>query len=287
MNAEITRRLAEVFLPDDVEWKIQAANQEKTKALAAPFIDSRAVQNRLDEAVGAGNWYCRYKAWHTVERQDRQNRERRACSSQLCGIYLYDAERDRWIGKWDGAENTDIEPVKGGLSDAFKRAAVLWGIGRYLYGLENVWVSIDPKRPQEIPKEERKKLAQRYERLVGEYQKTGLPHRFETPAAGEPAKTQTENRFRKPNQITPASSSPPEPPFQYDYTVTGTKPLPSGNTVNTLVYLKGRDGKQVAAIMCGQNGEVAQGICLKNARLTTRASGKQSYLTLDHFEIAA
>ena len=40
---------------------------------------------------------------------------------------------DNWITKADGAGDTDIEGEKGGISDALKRAAVVWGIGRYLY----------------------------------------------------------------------------------------------------------------------------------------------------------
>jgi hypothetical protein len=38
-----------------------------------------------------------------------------------------------WISRCDGADDTNIEGAKGGLSDAFKRAAVKFGIGRYLY----------------------------------------------------------------------------------------------------------------------------------------------------------
>ena len=38
-----------------------------------------------------------------------------------------------WISKSDGADDSNIEGAKGGLSDAFKRAAVKFGIGRYLY----------------------------------------------------------------------------------------------------------------------------------------------------------
>ena len=45
--------------------------------------------------------------------------------------------------KTDGAENTDYEPVKGGLSDAMKRAASQWGIGRYLYKLGTPWVDVE------------------------------------------------------------------------------------------------------------------------------------------------
>jgi hypothetical protein len=46
------------------------------------------------------------------------------------------------VTKWDGAENSQIESVKGGLSDSFKRAAVKWSIGRYLYRLEEGWAEI-------------------------------------------------------------------------------------------------------------------------------------------------
>lgn len=58
----------------------------------------------------------------------------------------------------DGAENTDIEPVKGGLSDAYKRAAVKWGIGRYLYDMEAAWVDVDSNYPKVIPNKELPKL---------------------------------------------------------------------------------------------------------------------------------
>ncbi|MGH7576528.1 MAG: Rad52/Rad22 family DNA repair protein [Longimicrobiales bacterium] len=35
-----------------------------------------------------------------------------------------------------------MESVKGGLSAATKRAAVEWGIGRYLYGIEEGWANV-------------------------------------------------------------------------------------------------------------------------------------------------
>ncbi|MCP3686287.1 MAG: hypothetical protein GY861_26890, partial [bacterium] len=52
----------------------------------------------------------------------------------LCGISI--KVKDDWVTKWDGAENTNIEAIKGGLSDAMKRAGYQWSIGRYLYNLD-------------------------------------------------------------------------------------------------------------------------------------------------------
>ena len=62
--------------------------------------------------------------------------------SQLCGLSIKDPETGEWVRKWDGADNTNFESTKGGLSDSMKRAAYQWGIGRYLYNLDSVWVPI-------------------------------------------------------------------------------------------------------------------------------------------------
>jgi hypothetical protein len=81
--------------------------------------------NRLDEVCGPENWKNEFKAAPD--------------GGILCGISI--KVNDEWVTKWDGAENTDIEAVKGGLSGAMKRAAVQWGIGRYLYKLEESWIN--------------------------------------------------------------------------------------------------------------------------------------------------
>ena len=82
------------------------------------YIDARTVMKRLDEVVGINNWQTEYEE----------------CSGRIiCKLSLrIDGE---WITKCDGAGDTKIEGDKGGISDALKRAAVNFGIGRYLYVL--------------------------------------------------------------------------------------------------------------------------------------------------------
>lgn len=113
------------FDPSEIEFRAGATNQDKTKALALPYLTSRAVMDRLDEVCSPENWQDVYMAGPD--------------GGVLCGISI--KVGDAWITKFDGAGNSDIEAVKGGLSDAFKRAGVKWGIGRYLYGLPAVWVT--------------------------------------------------------------------------------------------------------------------------------------------------
>jgi hypothetical protein len=127
-------RLAEPFFLEDVEWKPGAVTRDKSKGLAMAYISSRAVQDRLDEVCGPAGW--------------RNEFTPAPDGGVLCGISIRVTHADgttEWITKWDGAENTDVEAVKGGLSNAMKRAAVQWGIGRYLYRMPQQWVRLDER----------------------------------------------------------------------------------------------------------------------------------------------
>ena len=160
---EILKELKSPFPCEDIDWKVQVMNKEKTRGMAVAYLDSRTIQKRLDEVVGAMNWKNEFMLW-----QDK---------SQICGIGLYDMERGAWVMKYDGAENTDIEPVKGGLSDSFKRAAVLWGVGRYLYDMESIWVEIEPSgKSYRIKKSEYDKLRRHYDESVAALSEIGRAH---------------------------------------------------------------------------------------------------------------
>lgn len=137
------RKLAEPFPQEDIEWFIGATTKDKTKGLAIPFITNRAVMERLDEVCGPDRWRNEYKTLGEREIYDNNNQVTGKKSSQLCGISIWSDSQKEWITKWDGAEESDIEAIKGSLSSAMKRAAVQWGIGRYLYYLESPWVEIE------------------------------------------------------------------------------------------------------------------------------------------------
>ena len=123
MNLE---KLKDKFPSAKIEFRIGATNKEKTKGIVLAYVTNRAIQERLDDVCGVGNWRNEFKQW----------REK----SQLCGISIKIGEE--WVTKWDGAEDTKTEPIKGGLSASMKRAAAQWGIGRYLYDIPNEWADI-------------------------------------------------------------------------------------------------------------------------------------------------
>lgn len=109
---EMQAALAKPFAPEDLEWRLQNTIEESMRGMAVPYVTNRAIQNRLDEVCGPENWYNEFKPWHSNGKKD----------AQLCGIAIY-FEGKGFITKWDGAEDSDIEPIKGGLSDSMKRAA--------------------------------------------------------------------------------------------------------------------------------------------------------------------
>jgi hypothetical protein len=128
VSNDLLEKLKAPFDPKVIEWRVGPMTRDKTKCQALAYIDSRTVQERLDEVCGL-NWQTRYP-WSA---------DRKTC----CEIGIKIGEE--WIWRSDGAGDTDMEGSKGAFSDAFKRAAVKWGIGRYLYEMEAPWVFAQPK----------------------------------------------------------------------------------------------------------------------------------------------
>lgn len=124
---EIFEKLAAPFRPDAISWRAQQTTKDGSKAMALAYIDARDVMARLDEALGPGDWQ---DAYHET-----------AKGRVICTLSI--RVEGEWIAKADGAGESDIEGEKGALSGAFKRAAVKWGIGRYLYDMPTPWVECE------------------------------------------------------------------------------------------------------------------------------------------------
>ena len=98
-----------------VKWTDKKTGE--VKQYSARFVTARTVMNILDEVVGPANWRAEFSQF----------------SAKVVQCTLYLRLNDEWVGKSDVGTVSDIEPEKGAVSDAFKRAAVHWGIARELY----------------------------------------------------------------------------------------------------------------------------------------------------------
>lgn len=126
--------LSAPFDPKDVKFKPQMV--KNNRCLAMGYIDARLIQDRLDQVLGVENWQDKYDILPD--------------GSVVCRLRLNLG--GRWITKSDvgsPSEQPDSgDRLKAAFSDALKRAAVKFGIGRYLYRLPATWVDYDPVKKQ-------------------------------------------------------------------------------------------------------------------------------------------
>ena len=147
--------LSAPFPVEMIEWRVGTTNAkfkkegEPCKGVPLCYIDARAVMDRLDTVCGPENWQCD----HTPG----------SAGLILCKLGIRFPGGD-WIWKADGAGATDVEGEKGAISDSLKRAAVRFGVGRYLYDLKAPKVVLEPwGQSWRIPDAELKKLDQLHE----------------------------------------------------------------------------------------------------------------------------
>ena len=98
------------------KWRVQSIRYGKASCVA--YIDARDAMDLLDKVVGPENWQDEYYE---------------ACGLLMCSVGI--RTEDGWAYKADTGTESNVEKDKGHVSDAFKRACVSWGIGRFLYRL--------------------------------------------------------------------------------------------------------------------------------------------------------
>lgn len=147
--AEILSRLSQFFPADQVKsLPLTTTKSAPWKGKPGFYIDARAVQQRLDDTC----------IWQILFREDpRSTNAIQAGISILVRTPQVDSDGEtkyeyEWLTRWDGADDTDFEATKGGLSSAMRRAAVQWGVGRYLYEVDVPWKEMKAPRGGKKPK---------------------------------------------------------------------------------------------------------------------------------------
>src|SRR5262245_32665491 len=130
----IAQALAAPF--DSAEVKFKPQTVSGNRALAVPFVDARVIQDRLDEVLGVMGWQDSYECLPD--------------GAVVCRLRI--RLGSEWITKEDvggqSEQPDEGDRRKAAFSDALKRAAVKFGIGRYLYRLKPQWVDYDPQKRQ-------------------------------------------------------------------------------------------------------------------------------------------
>lgn len=114
MNNQNLQRKLSAYIP--IKWRVQSISDRVASLVC--YIDARDNMKRLDEVFGVGGW-------------QRDQKEIAGVVYGGVGV-LVDGE---WVWKWDAGTESNTEEEKGQSSDAFKRACVNFGIGRFMYSL--------------------------------------------------------------------------------------------------------------------------------------------------------
>ena len=131
-------KLQDPFPAQDIEWRVgqSGKNPKGIFCMVLAYITARAIQNRLDEVCGPGNWQLEKPVVLPLK-----------TVALGCGISIL--IEDQWVTKWDVAEATaaaNIDAAKTGWSGAMKRAGAQWGIARYLYYLDAAFAEVKEEK---------------------------------------------------------------------------------------------------------------------------------------------
>jgi hypothetical protein len=132
-NSALWERLREPFPADDVMFR--PLRQSGGNYEVAAYLSSRAIMDRLDEVVGPENWSYDFHPLTITEITVGKNGPKELHVTNAKGILTVNG-----VAKASLGEASNMSPSKGCDSDAFKRAAVLHGIGRYLYTLPKMMI---------------------------------------------------------------------------------------------------------------------------------------------------
>lgn len=189
---------------DQIEWRPDGkptdVERGEGRCRYVSYIDARHAAAALDNWVGPLNWRCHYSPPETWDQG----------LVMWCHIDVRDTDTGEWVRKSDIGKQSQFESEKGLVSDAFKRAAVAWGVGRNLYELPMMWAICKVSQNGKVFKHA-KADQQITERLVSEGYKLHAGVKSDdnqepSPAVKKPAKKKATAKKK-----TPAKNEPDEP----------------------------------------------------------------------------
>jgi len=158
MSTENTATLSEVldvkklidelevpFSPDQVRWRVTNTTNDKKRGQIVPYADCRAYTDRLNALFTPQGWTREYKV-QTMTNITRVKKGESivsgkvlvTCTVTILGIGSHSGTGEEWADDDNGMTSADAQ--------AFKRACSCFGLGRYFYDIQAVWVDLDQNR---------------------------------------------------------------------------------------------------------------------------------------------
>lgn len=214
-DEQVSAALHAAFLPGETEWKVQTAGRSKNGiwAMIVPYIDTRAIVHRLMEAFGPAGFDL--SAEPILGGSHKEGGRRAGFLATITARWPSGAVTVRQ----DVSEETGNDAMKGGISGAYKRAAVHLGIGRYLYDspkfYAEVYEGVDGGEFQGSFKDRQTNEWVRFRwsipREALDWMEVALGSSSASPAPS-PSRTPSSNQTDSPRHSPPARSAAPGTP---------------------------------------------------------------------------
>ena len=145
---DVTKLLSELevpFSPDQVRWRVTNTTSDKKRGQIVPYADCRAYTDRLNALFTPQGWTREYKV-QTMANITRVKKGESivsgkvlvTCTVTILGIGAHSGTGEEWADDDNGMTSADAQ--------AFKRACSCFGLGRYFYDIQAVWVDLDQNR---------------------------------------------------------------------------------------------------------------------------------------------
>lgn len=138
------------FDPGVIDWRVTNTSKNgKLRGQVIPYADQRAYTDRLNQLFTPAGWTRKYQV-HTSANFERSKDQKTVakvfvtCELSIRGLGAHSATGEEWADDENAGTSAEAQ--------SFKRAAACFGLGRYLYYFDGVWVDLDDrKRPRTAP----------------------------------------------------------------------------------------------------------------------------------------
>lgn len=150
----IQELLAALEMPFDasqIEWRVMntTKNGQPIRGQVVPYADQRAYTDRLNDLFTPGGWTRKYAIHTSANFEPSKDQKIVAkvlvtCELTIFGLGSHSATGEEWADNDNAGTAAEAQ--------AFKRTCSCFGLGRYLYYFEGMWVDLDErKRPKSVP----------------------------------------------------------------------------------------------------------------------------------------
>ncbi len=144
-------RLADPFDPSEIKWRVTHTTRDGSRGAVIAFADPRAYSDRLNHVFTPSGWTRTYEV-NTVSSVTRMKKDKLiqtgkvlvTCTVTICGLGAHADSGEEWADEENAMTSAQAQ--------AFKRACICFGLGRYLYNFAEMWVPLNEYRqPINLP----------------------------------------------------------------------------------------------------------------------------------------